>query len=78
MLLLRTSLGMDVDFNKTDENKQYLRFHKLGGILDFKFFLSDDSGSPESAIKIYHSYLGGYFVPPFWAMGYHQCRWGYN
>ncbi len=34
-----------------------------GGIIDLKFFLSDETGSPESSLKLYHEYLGGFEVP---------------
>jgi len=29
-------------------------------------------------IQRFHSYIGKSTLPPFWAMGYHQSRWGYK
>ena len=29
-------------------------------------------------MKQYHRYIGPAHVPPFWSLGYHQCRWGYK
>jgi lysosomal alpha-glucosidase len=44
----------------------------IGGILDFKLFFSDEqSTGPEDAIQLYHEYIGGFGVPPFWSLGYH-------
>lgn len=33
---------------------------------------------PETSLKAYHNYVNGYALHPFWAHGYHQCRWGYD
>lgn len=29
-------------------------------------------------IEQYHDYIGHSLIPPFWSLGYHQCRWGYK
>ena len=29
-------------------------------------------------MKKYHNFIGPSLIPPFWSMGYHQCRWGYK
>lgn len=55
-----------------------MSYKKIGGIIDLKFFMSEHNGSPESVFKLYHEYLGGYMIPPFWSLGYNQCRWGYK
>lgn len=26
----------------------------------------------------FHEYIGASHIPPFWSIGYHQCRWGYQ
>lgn len=41
-----------------------------------KLFIGDEY--PETCIRLYHDYLGGFGLPPFWAMGLHQSRWGYR
>jgi alpha-glucosidase (family GH31 glycosyl hydrolase) len=33
---------------------------------------------PEAVLESYHEYIGPSHLPPFWSMGYHQCRWGYE
>jgi len=50
--------------------------HKtIGGIVDFYFFYP---GKAEEVIKNYHSFIGRPYLPPFWALGFHQCRWGWK
>jgi hypothetical protein len=39
------------------------------GIIDLTFFLGDKN--PETPVKMYHTYLKGFTLPPFWAMGFH-------
>ncbi|KRX04230.1 Glycoside hydrolase, superfamily [Pseudocohnilembus persalinus] len=57
--------------------EQTLTFKSVGGVFDFKIFFGDQN--PETAVKLYHQYLGGgYSTPPFWSLGFHQSRWGYK
>ena len=34
--------------------------------------------SSEEVLQRYHDYIGAAHIPPFWSLGYHQCRWGYR
>lgn len=34
--------------------------------------------SPEEVTKMYHGIVGTPVLTPQWALGWHQCRWGYN
>lgn len=71
VLFFKSSVAMDVDIRDTS-----VTFKVVGGIFHVKIFLGDKY--PETAIRRYHRYLGGgYSLHPFWAMGFHQCRWGY-
>jgi alpha-glucosidase (family GH31 glycosyl hydrolase) len=69
---LRNSYPLDVE---VDHLSSKLTYKISGGVLDFTFFIGDKN--PETSIKMYHKYLGGYSMPPFWSLGFHQSRWGY-
>jgi len=75
MALLRSSVGMDLVF----EGGKKVTYKVMGGVIDLNFFLGGDSANaPETVVKQYHSYLGGWTLQPFWSFGFHQCRWGYK
>jgi len=46
------------------------------GIFDMYFFI--ENNDPESAIKKYHYLIGNSLLPPFWSLGWHQCKYGYK
>jgi alpha-glucosidase (family GH31 glycosyl hydrolase) len=46
------------------------------GIFDMYFFLENDT--PEGAVLKYHDIIGSTLLPPFWGMGWHQCKYGYK
>ncbi|EGR31770.1 hypothetical protein IMG5_102700 [Ichthyophthirius multifiliis] len=71
VVFLRNSYGMEIDY----EQNQSLMYKVIGGNFDFKFFLGNN---PEEVIKMYHQYVNGWILHPFWVQGFHQCRWGYN
>jgi len=52
-----------------------LVYRTIGGVLDLYFFLGPE---PEAVVSQYTEAVGRYYVPPYWALGFHLCRWGYN
>jgi alpha-glucosidase (family GH31 glycosyl hydrolase) len=60
-------------------NGSRLLFRMVGPSINVKLmFLADPH--PESLVRRLHRHymFGRAHLPPFWAMGYHQCRWGYR
>ena len=68
----RSSNAMEIEIR----DGKTIRYRVAGGIIDLVFFLGDKM--PETPIKMYHDYIGKWVMMPFWAMGYHQSRWGYR
>ncbi len=66
---------MDV-IKSTKDNKHYITYKVIGGVLDFRFFLGEQN--PEATIERLNAYSGRSEIPPFWGFGFHQCRWGYS
>jgi alpha-glucosidase (family GH31 glycosyl hydrolase) len=72
---LRNSNAMDL-IKSTSNNKHYITYKIIGGVLDFRFFLGEQS--PEVTLEKMNLYMGRSAIPPFWGLGHHQCRWGYK
>ena len=52
-----------------------LRHITIGGIINFYITLGD---TPEESILGLHTIYGHPIIPPFWGLGWHQCKWGYK
>lgn len=54
-----------------------LQYRATGGILDFYIFVGDEQTSLSDISREYQKTVGLPHMPPFWSLGFHQCRWGY-
>lgn len=66
---------MDV-IKESGQGKHFLTYKIIGGILDFRFFLGESN--PGKVVEQLNFYSGGATIPPFWSLGFHQSRWGYQ
>jgi alpha-glucosidase (family GH31 glycosyl hydrolase) len=69
--------GQDTSIKYTgDLGAQISHYISGQGIFDMYFFL--DHPNPESAVKGYHQLIGYSLLPPFYSLGWNQCRYGYR
>ncbi|RWS25262.1 Lysosomal alpha-glucosidase-like protein, partial [Leptotrombidium deliense] len=52
-----------------------ITYRTVGGHLDFFFLLGPQ---PDDVTTQYTSIVGRPFLPPYWALGFHLCRYDYN
>jgi len=56
-------------------NGPTIKYITIGGILDFYFFLGP---TPENTVQQYTEAVGRPQLPPYWGLGFHLCRFGYD
>ena len=52
-----------------------LVYRTIGGLLDMFVFLGP---GPEEVVAQYTEAVGRYYIPPYWSLGFHLCRYGYG
>ena len=62
--------------NYAQGNNHVLFEHRtIGGVIDYYITLND---TPDKALISIHDVIGHPILPPYWSLGFHQCRWGYK
>ncbi len=69
-MLMWNSNAMDVTLGQNN-----MTWRMTGGVLDMFWFMGL---TPEDVSQQYTRLVGKPYMPPLWALGFHQCRWGYQ
>ncbi|KAL0117978.1 hypothetical protein PUN28_008981 [Cardiocondyla obscurior] len=70
-VLFLNSNAMDIILQPTPA----ITFRTIGGIFDIYFFLGP---TPADVVRQYSEIVGKPFLPPYWSLGFHLCRFGYG
>ena len=57
------------------ENNVLFEHRTIGGVIDYYITINN---SPDEALVSIHDIIGHPVLPPFWSLGFHQCKWGYK
>ncbi|KAL2136854.1 hypothetical protein VTI74DRAFT_580 [Chaetomium olivicolor] len=74
-VFLLNSNGMDIRIAKTESGQQYLEYNIIGGVLDFYFLAGPE---PAAVSKQYAEVVGLPAMMPYWTLGFHQCKYGWQ
>jgi len=74
-IFILTSSPIDTRVEHTATKNVLLTFVLTTPVLEL--FVIQRS-TPENIVRQYHSLIGKPVLVPYWAFGYHQCRWGYD
>eukprot|EP00117_Sycon_ciliatum_P014403 scpid26772/ scgid2150/ Lysosomal alpha-glucosidase; Acid maltase len=70
-VLFLNSNPMDIALQPTPA----ITYRSIGGIMDFYVFMGS---SPNEVVQQYLEVVGLPYMPPYWSLGFHLCRWGYD
>ena len=68
-------LIINSNYPQAESNKVLIQHRTIGGVIDYYITMND---SPDKALITLHDIIGHPALPPFWSLGFHQCKWGYK
>ena len=74
-IYLRNSNAMNYVLVKNGDGSCNVYHKTIGGVLDLYFIYS---GTMDTVLKKYHALIGYPYLPPFWALGWQQSRYGWH
>ena len=74
-VFILNSNAQDYKLDEFEDDQSILTYRTIGGILDIFFFAGP---RPEDVIRQYQLIIGFPYMPPYWALGFQLCRYGYH
>ncbi|CAF1225575.1 unnamed protein product [Adineta ricciae] len=74
-VFILNSNAQDYKIDEFEYEQSKITYRTIGGILDLFFFAGP---RPEDVIRQYQLVIGNPFMPPYWALGFQLCRYGYD
>jgi hypothetical protein len=74
-IFFKNSNAKVLQYKYVGRSKSVLNFIAVGGILDFFMFTGQTA---DEVIMAYHQVVGKAYLPPFWALGFHQSAQWYD
>ena len=75
-VLLLNSNGMDVVITSSNyTGSSTIDFKAIGGIVDLFVMVGP---SVDNVVQQFTRIVGRPYMIPYWSLGFHQCRWGYE
>jgi len=71
----KNSNAQDAIISLTTDKRYRVTHKSVGGIIELFVFYPNKL---ELVLQKYHILVGRPYLPAFWSMGSHQCRWGYR
>ena len=59
----------------SSNNNVLFEHRTIGGVIDYYITINN---TPDEALISLHDIIGHPILPPFWSLGFHQCKWGYK
>lgn len=75
-VFILTSNAMDIKVELESGKTTTVMTHVITNDVLEMFVLQ--KSSPEALVRQFHTLIGRPPLVPYWAFGYHQCRWGYD
>ena len=74
-VLFLNNNGMEVTLTESATQGKTIGVQATGGLIDIYVFAGP---TPADVIRQYQEVIGKPAMVPYWALGFHNCRWGYE
>ena len=73
-ILFNNINAQDTYINSFSDDNVLLEHRTIGGVIDYYLYYNEN---PDTVLIKLHDIIGQPIIPPYWSLGFHQCRYGY-